>query len=42
MGIDKPPSMMPALASFEPLARAQRAYADDLGRSLAELAKLRT
>jgi lysophospholipase L1-like esterase len=42
MGIDKPLSMMPALATFEPLARAQRAYADDLGRSLGELAQPRT
>jgi lysophospholipase L1-like esterase len=42
MGIERPPSMMPSLATFEPLARAQRAYADDLGRSLGELARPRT
>jgi hypothetical protein len=31
--------MMPGLASFEPHARAQRAYADELGRSLRALAR---
>jgi lysophospholipase L1-like esterase len=41
MGIEKPATMMPGLASFEPLARAQRAYADELGRSLGELARPR-
>jgi lysophospholipase L1-like esterase len=39
MGLQKPASMMPGLASFEPLAQAQRAYADELGRSLAALAR---
>jgi lysophospholipase L1-like esterase len=42
MGIDKPAWMMPTLASFEPLVRAQRAYADELGRSLRLLAQPRT
>jgi hypothetical protein len=31
--------MMPGLATFEPHARAQRAYADELGRSLRALAR---
>ena len=39
MGLQKPAWMMPGLASFEPLARAQRAYADELGRSLGALAR---
>ena len=39
MGLQKPAWMMPSLASFEPLARAQRAYADELGRSLGALAR---
>jgi hypothetical protein len=39
MGIDKPATMMPGLPSFEPLARAERAYADDLGRALGSLAR---
>ncbi len=38
MGLDKPAVMMPNLATFEPHARAQRAYADEMGRSLGELA----
>jgi hypothetical protein len=38
MGLQKPAWMMPALASFEAHARAQRAYADELGRSLRALA----
>jgi lysophospholipase L1-like esterase len=42
MGIDRPAYMMPALASFEPLVRAQRAYADELGRALGTLARPRT
>jgi hypothetical protein len=41
MGLDKPAMMMPSLPSFEPHVRAQRAYADELGGSLAELAKPR-
>lgn len=41
MGLQKPATMLPALASFEPHARAQRAYADELGRSLGELARPR-
>jgi hypothetical protein len=41
MGIERPATMMPALPSFEAHARAQRAYADDLGRSLGELARPR-
>jgi lysophospholipase L1-like esterase len=41
MGIDRPATMMPALSSFDPHARAQRAYADELGRSLGELARPR-
>jgi lysophospholipase L1-like esterase len=39
MGIQKPAWMMPGLATFEPHARAQRAYADELGRSLRALAR---
>ncbi|HXE81457.1 MAG TPA: SGNH/GDSL hydrolase family protein [Vicinamibacterales bacterium] len=39
MGLDRPARMMPELPSFEPLVRAQRAYADDLGRSLQKLAR---
>jgi lysophospholipase L1-like esterase len=39
MGIEKPEAMLPGLRSFEDLARAQRAYADELGRSLAQLAR---
>jgi lysophospholipase L1-like esterase len=39
MGLQKPDWMMPALSSFEPHARAQRAYADELGRSLRALAR---
>jgi lysophospholipase L1-like esterase len=39
MGLQKPTWMMPSLASFEPHARAQRAYADELGRSLRALAR---
>jgi lysophospholipase L1-like esterase len=42
MGIDRPAYMLPALASFEPLVRSQRAYADELGRSLGTLARPRT
>jgi lysophospholipase L1-like esterase len=42
MGIDKPATMMPDLPSFEPFARAERAYADDLGRVLGSLARPRT
>ena len=41
MGLDRPATMMPALGSFEPHARAQRAYADELGRSLGELVRPR-
>lgn len=39
MGLQKPEWMMPAIASFEPHARAQRAYADELGRPLRALAR---
>jgi lysophospholipase L1-like esterase len=39
MGLQKPAWMMPGLARFEPHAHAQRAYADELGRSLAALAR---
>jgi hypothetical protein len=39
MGLQKPASMMPALASFDAHRRAQRAYADELGRSLQGLAR---
>jgi hypothetical protein len=42
MGLDKPATMMPDLASFEPLVQAERAYADDLGRALGRLARPRT
>ncbi len=42
MGIEKPDTMMPGLATFEPLAKAQRAYADDLGAALGTLARPRT
>jgi hypothetical protein len=41
MGLERPATMMPGLASFEPHARAQRAYADEMGRSLGELARPR-
>jgi lysophospholipase L1-like esterase len=41
MGLAKPATMMPGLATFEPLARAQRAYADEMGRSLGTLARPR-
>ncbi len=34
MGLQKPVWMMPGLPSFEPHAGAQRAYAEELGRSL--------
>ena len=39
MGLQKPALLMPNLATFEPLERAQRAYADELGRSMAALAR---
>lgn len=39
MGLEKPASMLPGLASFAPHARAQQAYADELGRSLGQLAR---
>ena len=39
MGLQKPAWMMPTLATFDPYARAQRAYADELGRSLRALAR---
>lgn len=39
MGLQKPAFMLPALPTFEPYARAQQAYADDLGRSLRTLAR---
>jgi lysophospholipase L1-like esterase len=39
MGLQKPATMMPALATFEAHRSAQRAYADDLGRSLRTLAR---
>ena len=42
MGLQRPATMMPSLPSFEPLVRAQRAYADDLGRSLGALAQPQT
>jgi lysophospholipase L1-like esterase len=41
MGLERPVTMMPGLASFEPHARAQRAYADEMGRSLGALARPR-
>jgi lysophospholipase L1-like esterase len=42
MGIEKPAEMLPELAAFGELARAQRAYTDELGRSLGQLARPRT
>ncbi len=39
MGLLKPALMMPDLATFEPLVRAQREYADELGRSMGRLAR---
>jgi lysophospholipase L1-like esterase len=39
MGLQKPAWMIPSLPSFEPHLRAQRAYADELGRSLGLLAR---
>lgn len=39
MELQKPAWMMPALATFAPHAQAQRAYTDDLGRSLRNLAR---
>ncbi len=39
MGLQKPAYMMPGLVTFEPLMRAQRAYADEVGRSMATLAR---
>jgi lysophospholipase L1-like esterase len=39
MGLQRPVWMMPSLPSFEPHLRAQRAYADELGRSLGALAR---
>ncbi len=39
MGLQKPVFMMPGVPAFEAHARAQRAYADELGRSLQELAR---
>ncbi len=39
MGLQKPAFMMPSLPTFEAHARAQRAYADELGRSLRTLAR---
>jgi lysophospholipase L1-like esterase len=39
MGLQKPAWMMPALPTFEAHSRAQRAYADELGRSLRALAR---
>jgi lysophospholipase L1-like esterase len=39
MGLQRPEWMMPGLATFEAHARAQRAYADELGRSLRALAR---
>jgi lysophospholipase L1-like esterase len=39
MGLQKPAFIMPDLVAFEPLVRAQRAYADELGRSMASLAR---
>ena len=41
MGLDRPAKMMPDLPSFRLLARAQRAYSDELGRALRRLAKPR-
>jgi lysophospholipase L1-like esterase len=42
LGLQKPAWMMPELATFEPRARAQRAYADELGRSLRALVRPRS
>ena len=39
MGLQRPALMMPELPSFDPHVRAQRAYADELGRSLGALAR---
>jgi hypothetical protein len=39
MGLQKPALLMPNLVTFEPLVRAQRAYADEIGRSMATLAR---
>jgi lysophospholipase L1-like esterase len=39
LGLQKPAWMMPELPTFEPHVRAQRAYADELGRSLRALAR---
>jgi lysophospholipase L1-like esterase len=39
MGIEKPDWMLPALPTFDPHVQAQRAYADDLGRSMSRLAE---
>ncbi len=39
MGLRRPAWMLPGLASFEPLVRSQRAYADELGRSLGALVR---
>ncbi len=39
MGIERPPEMLPELPSFDVLARAERTYADELGRSLKLLAR---
>jgi lysophospholipase L1-like esterase len=39
MGLDKPAWMLPALPTFDPYVQAQRAYADDLGRSMSRLAQ---
>ena len=41
MGLEKPATMMPSLPSFEPHARAQRAYADEMGGALGELGRPR-
>ena len=38
MGLQKPAFMMPSLPTFDAHVRAQRAYADELGRSLRALA----
>ena len=42
MGIEKPAFMLPATPGFQEHRKAQRAYADELGRSLAALARPRT
>jgi lysophospholipase L1-like esterase len=39
MGLDRPAWMMPELPAFDAHVRAQRAYADELGRSLRSLAQ---